>query len=441
VYFGTSSPPALIGNQEAATYYPGPIELGTTYYWQIVEVEADGTTKHTGDVWSFTTTTDLSTISEVATQPNPADGAAGVALDATLSWWPGASAVSHDVYFGTSSPPALIGNQTALSFDPGPLVAGTTYYWQVDAVEADGVTVHTGNVLSFTTLTPPPPEWTCQDIATTDGVASYEPATGTWTIIAGGADIWGNGDQFHYCYQQPTLTRGDCTLIANVVSFPVPPGGHNWQKAGLMIRETLDTGSKNAFVAITGGSGDGSTFQWRIDTDGSSDSNRTLVVPPPPASIKLVRQGDTFTGYVLLDGQWQQQGVSTTVEMVDPVYVGLAVTSHQEGVLATAVIDNVSITTTNPNIAWGPDPADGATEVPKSATLSWGPGATAASHDVYFGDSSPPAFIVNQTETSYSPGILEKGKTYYWRIDEVEADGTTKSEGGVWSFTVTTVGR
>jgi len=440
VYFGASSPPAFIGNQEGTTYYQ-LIEVGTTYYWRIDEVEADGTTVHTGDVWSFTTTTDLSTVSEIATQPDPADGAVAVALDATLSWWPGASAVSHDVYFGTTSPPALIGNQAALSFDPGPLEAGTSYYWQVDAVEADGVTVHTGNVWSFTTRTPPPPEWTCLDIGTTGGAASYEPTTGTWTIIADGHDIWGGGDGFHYCYQQPTLTRGDCTLIANVVSFPVPPGGDNWQKAGLMIRETLDAGSKNAFVAITGGSGDGSTFQWRTDTDVDSESNRTLVVPPPPASIKLVREGDTFTGYVLLDGQWQQQGVSTTVAMADPVYVGLAMTSHKAGILATVVINDVSITTPNPNIAWGPGPADGATEVVKTTTLSWGPGATAASHDVYFGDSSPPAFIGNQTGTSYDPGTLEKGKTYYWQIDEVEADGTTKHTGAVWSFTVTSAGR
>jgi len=51
------------------------------------------------------------------------------------------------------------------------------------------------------------------------------------------------------------------------------------------------------------------------------------------------------------------------------------------------------------------------------------------------------AFIGNQTKTSYIPGMLDKGKTYYWRIDEVEADGTTKCIGDVWSFTVTTAGR
>jgi len=94
-----------------------------------------------------------------------------------------------------------------------------------------------------------------------------------------------------------------------------------------------------------------------------------------------------------------------------------------------------------PSEASGPSPADGATEVVKTPTLSWMPGKTAASHDVYFGDSSPPAFIGNQTETSYSPGSLDKGKTYYWRVDEVEADGTTKYTGDVWSFTVTALGR
>jgi len=91
--------------------------------------------------------------------------------------------------------------------------------------------------------------------------------------------------------------------------------------------------------------------------------------------------------------------------------------------------------------AWVLSPADGATNVPKMVTLSWMPGVTATSHDVYFGSSSQPAFIGNQTETSYDPGMLEKGKTYYWRVDEVDADGITIHKGNVWSFTVTTTGR
>jgi hypothetical protein len=51
------------------------------------------------------------------------------------------------------------------------------------------------------------------------------------------------------------------------------------------------------------------------------------------------------------------------------------------------------------------------------------------------------ALTVNQIETSYNPGELVKGRTYYWRVDAVEADGTTRHAGDVWSFTVTAFGR
>jgi len=88
-------------------------------------------------------------------------------------------------------------------------------------------------------------------------------------------------------------------------------------------------------------------------------------------------------------------------------------------------------------VASGPNPANGATGVEMTPTLSWTPGATAATHDVYFGISSPPSFIANQAATSYAPGPLALGTTCYWQIDEVEADGTTKHTGNIWSFTIT----
>jgi hypothetical protein len=106
-----------------------------------------------------------------------------------------------------------------------------------------------------------------------------------------------------------------------------------------MIRDTLDAGSTNAMVALTGGDGDGGTFQWRPVADENSSSSRTLTGVSLPACVRLVREGDTFTGYIFLDGKWQQEGVSATVPMTDPVYIGLAVTSHTDGVLETATFD------------------------------------------------------------------------------------------------------
>jgi polysaccharide biosynthesis protein PslG len=88
-----------------------------------------------------------------AYNPSPSDGATRVAVNVILGWTPGDGAVSHNVYLGTSSPGVFRGNQTATSFDAGPLVLNTTYYWRIDEVNAAGTA--TGQVWSFRTLPPP----------------------------------------------------------------------------------------------------------------------------------------------------------------------------------------------------------------------------------------------------------------------------------------------
>jgi hypothetical protein len=141
VYIGANPqwrPGDFAGRQPAALsmyYYSATLPPGTTCYWRIDEVEADGTTIHTGDVWSFTT------LSPAAGDPNPADGATGVSPSAKLTWTPGANAIAHNVHFGVSE--ALVaqgeggtfkGKQVAPSYDPGTLSLGTTYYWRIDEV-------------------------------------------------------------------------------------------------------------------------------------------------------------------------------------------------------------------------------------------------------------------------------------------------------------------
>ncbi|HUS71559.1 MAG TPA: LamG-like jellyroll fold domain-containing protein, partial [Sedimentisphaerales bacterium] len=91
-----------------------------------------------------------------AGNPDPSNGEIGVSQTADLSWTGGSNAISHDVYFGTSSPPAFRGNQTATTFDPGTMVALITYYWRIDEINQSGKTI--GVVWSFTTkLNPPHP--------------------------------------------------------------------------------------------------------------------------------------------------------------------------------------------------------------------------------------------------------------------------------------------
>ncbi len=101
--------------------------------------------------------------------------------------------------------------------------------------------------------------------------------------------------------------------------------------------------------------------------------------------------------------------------------------------------------------ASNPVPADGVLVNDTWVNLSWVAGASAASHDIYLGDDfdqvnegAGETFRINQAQTFYVAGFpgyaypdgLVPGTTYYWRIDEVEADGVTKHRGYIWSFSI-----
>jgi hypothetical protein len=103
--------------------------------------------------WGKGTTIPL--LPEAASNPNPVNGATNIDKNADLSWTAGEGATSYDVYFGTSSPPPLIGNQTAVTFEPGTMAASTKHYWQIDSVNGWGKTA--GEEWIFYTAMPPPP--------------------------------------------------------------------------------------------------------------------------------------------------------------------------------------------------------------------------------------------------------------------------------------------
>ncbi|MBN2521487.1 MAG: glycoside hydrolase family 88 protein, partial [Bacteroidales bacterium] len=87
-----------------------------------------------------------------------------------------------------------------------------------------------------------------------------------------------------------------------------------------------------------------------------------------------------------------------------------------------------------PTLATEPNPFEGQKDISILIELSWTPGQKATSHDVYFGKTNPPSYIGNYLDNTYMPSeSLEYNTTYYWRIDEVNENGTT--EGEVWSFT------
>ena len=122
-----------------------------------------------------------------ASDPSPANGATNVATDADLSWTAGTGATSHDVYFGTTSPGTFQGNQTGTTFDTGTMANNTTYYWRIDAKNAQGTT--TGVVWSFTTVQSgmPPADYYVNGATGSDTNLGTSPAQ-AWETIQKAAD-------------------------------------------------------------------------------------------------------------------------------------------------------------------------------------------------------------------------------------------------------------
>jgi uncharacterized repeat protein (TIGR02543 family) len=166
--------------------------------------------------------------------------------------------------------------------------------------------------------------WTAQDIGSgisTTGVTTF--ANGAYTLSVDSGDIWGNSDSFHYAWQE---ISGDWTIEAEINWLVDNP--FQFAKSGLMIRETLNANSKFA-MAMFSGLNSGvmrprllrrSETGGTVSGDWGSDSHNW---------VRLVRSGNNFSLYESLDGEsWSHVGTQS-VTMAEDVYVGLALSSHQ----------------------------------------------------------------------------------------------------------------
>jgi regulation of enolase protein 1 (concanavalin A-like superfamily) len=259
---------------------------------------------------------------------------------------------------------------TPFSFSWSSVPAGS-YSLRAVATDADGASANSSTVsVTVNGVGPTLPSGQLnQDIGAPAIAGSVQYSGGAYTVRAGGADIWGTSDQFHYVYQP---VSGDVVITARVASLlAVDP----WSKGGVMIRETLTAGSRHAFAHASGINGFWLTR--RVSTAGVSTFGTAASSGSAPGWVRLTRTGNTFTMHRSSDGVSWTLYDSVQITMASNVFVGLAVTSHNTSTATTAVFDNVSVTEpTNqaPSVALT-GPANGATfTAPATITLS----ATAA---------------------------------------------------------------
>ena len=156
-------------------------------------------------------------------------------------------------------------------------------------------------------------------------------------MVAGGEDIWGTRDEFHFAYSQ---IKGDFEASVRVESLSM---ADVYTKAGLMCRASLEPGAEHVMLLSFGDNqprnknNGGLEFQSRIATNGTSSG----IYPPQPLPIlpdfpvnfphlwlKLIRHGNTFSSQSSQDGtRWKTFSVHLQ-RLPIVAFLGLAVTSH-----------------------------------------------------------------------------------------------------------------
>jgi len=218
-------------------------------------------------------------------------------------------------------------------------------------------------------------------------------------------------------------------LIMNNLNGTSPSGDVDTGEGGTLNQLVLDPTEWHEFwITIEADTSGGGTHKVTIWIDGDVENPSTFHVTAGRGD----RAYETINYLALGAGNTNHNG-AFDVDFF----------AYKEGILTPADIYTAS----------NPTPADGAMIEDTWINLSWIQGASATSHDVYLGDNydivsnattDSDIFRGNQTDTFYVAGFpgfaypegLIPGKTYYWRIDEVEADGITKYKGNVWSFSI-----
>jgi hypothetical protein len=356
----------------------------------------------------------------LAGSPLPKGGSVDVPRDVILSWQSGQFANTHDVYFGTSaedvnnaSKAAPLGvlasrGQDPNTFDPAGLLAfGQTYYWRVDEVNAppNESVIFKGRVSSFTTEPYAYPVPSVKATASSQANATMGPEK---TVDGSGL----TGDEHNTTPQAMWLSKNG--------SKPI------W------IRYELD----NAYTLHQ---------MWVWNSNQATEL--TMGYGAKDVTIETSLDGNTWTP---LAGTWQFARAAADVHYKANTIVDF------KGTLARYVRVNIQSSWGGrtqaglaevrflyvPVKAYGPSPASAAQDVAVDRVLQWRPGREAALHEVRV-STDPNAVLKGtapvRTMTEHTCPLdgfgVEYGRTYTWRITEVNDARTPKAwDGDLWTF-------
>ena len=308
-------------------------------------------------------------------------GADDVLRDGTsLYWAAGEGAGSYNVYLGTEEASLnLVASTTELSYPLGRLEFGKTTYWRVDVNEPNVVT---GNVVSF----------------------EVEPKG----IMISGLTVTASSQN---------SPEEDPNNTINGVGLN-PDGSHSDDKTTMWLSAISDPGTAWIRYDLPEPLKLSEMLVWNHNTQ----SEEVLGYGIKDALIEVSADGVNFTTLKTVE---LLQSAETSVDMQGAVAQSVKITAQNNW---GGIVDKFGVSAVRllaiPMVAREMSPADGAGNVdPTAAVLSWRAGREAGAHNVLISideqaviDGTAPAMTV--AETSMMPD-LAYGKTYYWRVDEV----------------------
>ena len=356
----------------------------------------------------------------VAYGPSPEDGATDVARDPTsnpivLKWTGSVMATKRDVYFGTDfdsisnadrgNPLAVLEaeGQIALTYNPGTLNYGQTYYWRIDEVnEAEPDSPWKGEVWSFTVE---PYSYLIETLMATASSFLNEDYDPERTIDGSGLN-----DQGEHSADMSDMWISDVETEGAWIQYVF----EDTYKLDQMLVWNFNT----AFEDVLG---------W-----GPKDVT--------------IEQTDDGTNWSVLGEVTFNQGISsdnyaanTVVDLGGILAQGLRlnVVNNWGELIDLYGLSEVQLFRIIGN-AREPQPANGAEGLNPGTILAWRVGREAEQHHISLGDSMDNLALIdtiNENNYDLSGLDLKLGRTYFWRVDEVnETEIPSVWEGEVWSF-------
>ncbi len=488
-----SAPAADKGLISGSAYALTNLVQDVTYYWRVDTIDQAGTI-YRGDIWSFMIQPRIAYSPSPADRAEyiaPKTtlrwrAGTGAVLGHNVYISDNLDEVTNAAT-GSTAPPFRIFLTPTVS-DPNwtparygfSLAINKTYYWRADEVE-NSTTIHKGLVWSFTTVSSGPPVtdpnlvgWWKFDYDAIDASFGCNGTTiGNPTYDAGyfGGSIYlnnaNNPDPADDIYASlpngsviSTLTNSTFAIWVNwivggnnqrIFSFSTVPAN------SMYLAPRASSSAPTHFQIATGG-------VTQMVGYGSNATNAGTVMPANEwhhLAVTINADSDTFTLY--LDGQ---SVGSLTAATLTPSSLGVTTNNWlgrsedptqqrqfqgylddfriYDKALTANEIAQLMVRLTAADIY----PHHNDPNVPDTPTLKWEAGQNANQHDVYFGtDQAAVADATTATatiyhgrqaldQTTYTPTELPLawGQTYYWKVDEIEANGTV-NKGNVWKFT------